>query len=294
MIPIVRVQACYRFSSRLLHGALFAGLLCVFTGQLQAQDIPGAGRIDPPGYLAGRSIGHQSPPAPAPDSPGQKPDYEAVLKARDVSEWRKQQAFEDAGAYAYDLLLPRFSESAGTALSVTTTPILAYVLRRMLVDLTGTKGLYGVTISGYVPAVKHDNVRNRPFVGHPDLSPCQTDYLFPDANHSYPSGHAAEGQVAAELLALVIPERASRIRARGERFGDNRLVCGVHYPSDLAEGRKIALAYFDAVMSDPVFRQELNCAIEERRKSVAAPVSSPSTPPGACHLSIVLVAPIQP
>ena len=72
------------------------------------------------------------------------------------------------------------------------------------------------------------------------------------------------------LLAAVMPERAPLVRARGLRYGGNRIVCGVHHPIDVAEGRRIADATFARLSQEPEFRADLACAIEEHRASIAA------------------------
>ena len=233
--------------------------------------------VGPGGYLAGANIGYTVPAAPDDSRPEAQPDLDAVREAQSAPEGRRQQAFEDAGAYDYDHLLTRFSTAAATDLNASTSPVLAYVLRRVLNDVTGSKNKDGAQVDGYVTIAKTANPRARPYLQdlqdaeQPRIVPCETDYLYPSGQASYPSGHSANVYAAALLLATVMPERAAPILARGIRYGENRVICGVHHPSDVVEGQKIAAAYFAKLQELPAFQHDLACALDERRSSVSAP-----------------------
>jgi acid phosphatase (class A) len=54
---------------------------------------------------------------------------------------------------------------------------------------------------------------------------------------SYPSGHATFAYVDAIILADMLPEKAAAIFARADAYAHNRVIEGVHYPSDLEAGR---------------------------------------------------------
>jgi len=55
---------------------------------------------------------------------------------------------------------------------------------------------------------------------------------------SYPSGHGLTGYLEAFTLANIAPERRTEILARADDYARNRLVCGVHYPSDIEASRR--------------------------------------------------------
>jgi acid phosphatase (class A) len=94
------------------------------------------------------------------------------------------------------------------------------------------------------------------------ISACNIDYLRP--RESYPSGHSVNGYAAALLLAEVIPQRRQALLARGIRYGTNRVVCGVHHPSDVLEGRLLAIAYLAALKQNADFQRDLACAVREQ------------------------------
>ena len=70
-------------------------------------------------------------------------------------------------------------------------------------------------------------------------------------------------------MAAVMPERKQALLARGIRYGDNRVVCGVHHPTDVDQGRRLAIAYFVKVQLDYQFKRDLACAVEEHAQSIA-------------------------
>ena len=82
---------------------------------------------------------------------------------------------------------------------------------------------------------------------------------------SYPSGHASRGWMMALVLSDVLPEKADALLARGRDYGDSRVVCGEHFPSDVEAGRLIGASVFAAAMADPIFRRDLQAVRAELR-----------------------------
>ena len=80
--------------------------------------------------------------------------------------------------------------------------------------------------------------RPRPYVTDPTLVPCVD--LAGSYDWSYPSGHATVGYALSLALAKKYPERRDVILAQGLKIGENRLIGGVHHPSDVAAGRELA------------------------------------------------------
>ena len=66
--------------------------------------------------------------------------------------------------------------------------------------------------------------------------------------NSYPSGHTIFGYLEAFTLAQIVPEKQKEILERADDYAHNRMVCGVHYPTDLASGHEAAYAVFGALM----------------------------------------------
>lgn len=72
---------------------------------------------------------------------------------------------------------------------------------------------------------------------------------------SYPSGHSAWGWETAMILARVYPNKSDEIIARGREYGESRVVCGAHYPSDVNLGRVTGDVIFTRLQNDKDFRE---------------------------------------
>lgn len=90
---------------------------------------------------------------------------------------------------------------------------------------------------------------------------------------SYPSGHAARGWMMALLLSEMAPERTNALLARGREYGDSRVVCGEHFPSDVEAGRLVGAAVAEAARRDAKFRGDLAEARAELRLALGLPAA---------------------
>src|SRR5258706_242784 len=106
-----------------------------------------------------------------------------------------------------------FACAAGAALGGPATPATDHLLLRAMADL-------GMSTA----VIKRTYKRPRPFMvnGQPTCTPDWESKLRQDG--SYPSGHSAIGYGIGLILAELIPDRASRLVARGREFGDSRRI----------------------------------------------------------------------
>lgn len=219
---------------------------------------PGSGYLK--GYLDRRQLPNSLallPPPAREGSPQQAADwavYRETRSLRDGPRWTL--AARDA-----NLKFPAAAEVFACALdlpiSQEATPHLNMLLRRSLLD---------AGLATY--AAKDHHVRTRPFVAAKETTctPAEEATLAKDG--SYPSGHAALGWGWALILAELAPDRADAIVARGLAFGQSRVVCGVHWQSDVDAGRVIGAAAVARLHADPVFLAQSAAArkeIEEAR-----------------------------
>ena len=107
--------------------------------------------------------------------------------------------------------------------------------------------------------------RPRPYVVSTQV---ETVGASPNAPGSYPSGHAIFGYLSAILLANMVPEKAAALYARGDQYGANRVIAGVHFPSDLEAGRMAATAIAAGLMQNPQFQSEFEGAKAELRQTL--------------------------
>lgn len=107
--------------------------------------------------------------------------------------------------------------------------------------------------------------RARPYQADATLHPvCK----ITDQPNSYPSGHTVSGYLLAFALAEMVPEKKVEILARADEYAHHRLVCGVHYPSDIAAAQNVAYVLFGYMIATPRFQMDLAAAGAETRKQL--------------------------
>ncbi len=192
------------------------------------------------------------PPPPAAGSPELAQDQQladAALALRGTPRW-------DLATTDANLGFPQaagiYSCALGARLGYSETPNLVILLRRSLEDAARS-----------VQAPKAHWARPRPFVenGQPTCTPEPAATL--GANSSYPSGHSTAGWVWALVLAELAPDRAAAVEARGRAVGESRVVCNVHWYSDVVQGRALAAAIVDRLHENAAFELDLEAARAE-------------------------------
>ena len=112
--------------------------------------------------------------------------------------------------------------------------------------------------------------RVRPYNLDKTLNPvCKTK----TKDDSYPSGHATAGYLGALVLIEMVPEKRDAILARADEYAHNRLVCGVHYASDVRASKLVAYAVHAAMDTNPQFQKELAAATAELRLALGLPAA---------------------
>jgi acid phosphatase (class A) len=80
------------------------------------------------------------------------------------------------------------------------------------------------------------------------------------------------------VLAELAPDRATEILMRARSIGESRIVCGVHYVSDIQAGRDAGAVLVARLHADPAFQADLVKARDE----IKAAREPPHTGPEAC------------
>lgn len=132
-----------------------------------------------------------------------------------------------------------FSPALGVDMSKT-TPVLEVSLRRFL-----------ALVDGAADQIKLRVRRPRPYASHSDLRPC----LPPESGFSFPSGHSTWYTAASLLLADLVPERRDRLEQMGVHGAANRVMCGVHYPSDVLAAQRLARAAAAQIIASPQWQR---------------------------------------
>jgi acid phosphatase (class A) len=231
---------------------LAAALLCA--GSPLCAQQAAAGYLKPAAAL---HIEAWLPPPPADDSMAKAADVETYFHTRAlIGTARAEEAHaDDVPPREPQKLAARFTYLLGITLSYDNAPQFLHMMERVRAD------------AELLVAPVKKNVgsggRHRPFVDYPQLPKCEIAYAGLADSGSYPSGHALLGWLWGSLLAEAAPEFADALLARGIAFGDSRVVCGFHYPSDVVAGRLAAAALLQRLHADPVFLRDLAAARKE-------------------------------
>lgn len=249
-----------------MKAGLIAGAALLAATALWAQQAA----APPAGYVGTADLVDSTrylPPPPVPGSLAEKADREALATAktnRDPAAWRNAVAdlhFNSPEAQV------RMSCAINAKLTPENAPAFFRLSQRAGADL-------GAATFRAKDAWK----RPRPFSGESTPETC-----YPDADikkglgWSYPSGHSAAGWLWGMILSQVVPDRAAEALSWGRSVGDGRVVCRVHFPSDVVAGRVLAGAVLAQMAVKPDFRADIDAA----RAEVAA-VRAKGEPVAGC------------
>ena len=95
--------------------------------------------------------------------------------------------------------------------------------------------------SGAIGLAKKNWNRPRPSMSHSDIQPC----VPRETSASYPSGHATIAEMFARVLEVAYPNRAADFKNRALEIAQDRMIGGVHYPSDIRDGIVLGDEIFD-------------------------------------------------
>ena len=218
------------------------------TGYLAADALDGATVIGPP---------------PAPDSPRGKADRTVYLETRKLAgSPRWVQATKDNDLWNGGAL-ERYACALGRPIDARALPKTYRLLQRIELDAR-TVG---------TPPKEHFN-RTRPLIGD-DRPVCIKREDWMRTNASYPSGHAMAGWAWGLVLGELAPAKASGLLEAGREIGDSRVICGVHYQSDVEAGRMLGAAMVSREHATPEFRADFAAAREELAKAHGPAMSCP-------------------
>jgi len=192
------------------------------------------------------------PPPPAADSAQTKAELaelHALEKTRTPERVKiaEDDQAETVFAVVRSDLGPDFSEAK--------LPVAAAFFKKVLAD-------EGVIVDPAKDAWK----RPRPAIADPSLTLC----VKPSTSGAYPSGHSTVAYMTALALSDMLPERRAAIFADAARFAESRVICGVHYRSDIEVSRTAAALIVMQIRSNPAFQKEFAAAKSEVRRVLAA------------------------
>ncbi|MCC4605651.1 acid phosphatase [Xanthomonas campestris] len=265
-----------RPSHRTLAGVVAAALLIGSAGMATARQpaTPAHSVLaaDMRGYLDKEQLPDslQLVPPPPQDGSAALANDEAVANAmlalRDTPRW--DLAAQDA-VLSFPAAASAFRCALGVQVDQTGTPHLLRLLERSMRDASTSTS-----------AAKAHYQRPRPFMRNAQPMCTPDDDASLRKNGSYPSGHTAVGWAWGLILSEIAPAQRDALLARGRAFGDSRLVCNVHWQSDVLQGRIMGAATVAALHGDPAFEKDLAAARREIEKARATPL--PAATATAC------------
>jgi acid phosphatase (class A) len=194
------------------------------------------------------------PDPPVDGSEAHKADL-AILHELEATRTPQQQEAAREDAIAQNIF--RFKSVFGDQFTEANLPLTAALGNKLLAEAGDNAG-----------AAKHLFHRKRPYNADPTLHPvCPTT----PKDDSYPSGHSTAGWLLGLTLVEMVPEQREAILVRAADYARNRLVCGMHYPTDIEAGRALAYAVHGALAQNPAYRSELAAAKAELRKALNLP-----------------------
>jgi acid phosphatase (class A) len=233
-----------------LHSLSLVVTLLVASGAtIQAAQAEGTDYVDARQIPLGTLLA----PPPAAGSANQQADLDAVLnvqRTRTPEEVTRAKADVEKSVF-------RFADVLGPAFNEANLPKTAALFKAANHDA-------GLIAKGG----KQYFSRARPFIVSNEVHPTVAGKPD-DAYDSYPSGHATFGYMSAILLAQMIPEKRDALFVRGREYGENRVVDGVHYPSDVEAGRIDGTLVAAALMANPDFQKAFAEAKAEVRAALA-------------------------
>lgn len=89
--------------------------------------------------------------------------------------------------------------------------------------------------------VKYKYNRPRPFQLAPILGiPLKTEMVETANSPSFPSGHACQSKLIANVLSILYPELEDKFQKQAEKVAYSRYIGGLHFPSDIVYGVELA------------------------------------------------------
>ena len=109
--------------------------------------------------------------------------------------------------------------------------------------------------------------RDRPWIVDDSMQSCHRNE---GPQSSYPSGHSTMGYSLGVILAHMVPEKARAILARSREYAESRMVCGMHFRSDIVGGQTLGTLVAMEMLQNPAFKAEFDAAVQELRAAKLA------------------------
>jgi acid phosphatase (class A) len=209
-----------------------------------AAGAPAAAHFISPGTI---DLPRVVPAPPAPGSLGASADLAVVLQAQ---AWRTPEQIAWAKVVEKQTIVTLYGDLFGPWFTAENLP----TVMKLMTDVADD-------VRPISEAAKKQYSRARPYVVDSRVKPC----VEAPVNDSYPSGHALAEYLMAGFLTEIHPDRQADLFERAQRAAWGRIIGGVHFPTDLEGGRRLAAAVLVELKKSPAFR----AALEKCRAELA-------------------------
>lgn len=248
-----------------------AALVSLLIGAAVWTGAPGQAQengLSPTGYLAPARIVELATSVPAAPTPGSTKDSDDRAMSARLTALEESDRWLLATRHAElrpMVALAHFDCALGFRIEAAEAPRLVAILSRVLHDANEAAEL-----------AKARAMRSRPVGDDPERRSCQVITPAQRMTASHPSGSASVGMAYGAVIAALVPDRAGAVTEIGRQIAVSRMVCGMHYPSDVDDGAALGDAVARAIIATPGFtgdaviaRNEISAARARARTSPA-------------------------
>ena len=157
----------------------------------------------------------------------------------------------------FDNCLPDSGKHLGDPGDTTTTPAFPHLDPDYPLTYALMEQAYN-DISTALKPVKLAFSRTRPYVEYPKLISPAVEL---ENTKSYPSAHAVYGIVMANILSVLDPDLAKQFMERGHQIGDDRVLAGLHHPTDVEADQLFGQQFAQLWLGDPGIKAKVVAAL---------------------------------
>jgi acid phosphatase (class A) len=184
------------------------------------------------------SIKGKMPKPPEKNSQQQKNEEKEILRWQNTRTTQQcQQAKNEAKADLKSL----FGPPAGPLTETQIDTVSEFLLR--------VRGDIGPFVGG----LKKDFPRQRPHLQMKNVNPC----VEKDDSGAFPSGHGTLSKLYAMILTELLPSLKEKLERRAIEIGENRIIAGAHFSSDIESGRTLADLLYPEFTKSEKYQDEI-------------------------------------
>lgn len=105
----------------------------------------------------------------------------------------------------------------------------------------------------YIGQIKNGYTRQRPYIYVKQLEPC----VSKESSYAYPSGHSTLAVLYALVLKDLFPEQEQTLKKRSDQIALDRVIGGVHHPTDIEAGKKLGLVIYNEMQKSQAYQDDI-------------------------------------